>query len=199
MERWQRGQELAEEDQADDNDPMARQEAAAAEEQQEHESDSEDIGVTNFGLQTPAFVNTRRRERAPLPHQLLNQSRPELGNQRDPGFHPTIPAREPRASTFTTPTSTGLSPLDRFQQLSSQDRRRSGLPCGSSACRCRNSWRRQRASTMAIKTTILTTQLGNTLQRAPFEPRTRLTKTASFTPAYLRLATTRWRSLPLQP
>ncbi|KAE8183254.1 hypothetical protein CF328_g8242, partial [Tilletia controversa] len=124
MERWQRGQELAAEEQADDTGPLARPESTVAEEQHDQESDDEDIGVTNFGLHTPAFVNTRRRDRPPPPHQLLNQNRPEFNNQRTLGLHPTIPAQELRAATFTTPTSTGLSPLDRFQQLSSQDRRK---------------------------------------------------------------------------
>ncbi|KAE8248405.1 hypothetical protein A4X06_0g3740 [Tilletia controversa] len=89
MERWQRGQVLAEEERADNTDPLARQESAAVEEQHERGSDSEELGITNFGLQTPAFINTRRRDRAPLPHELRTPRSQEHHNERNRDSHTT--------------------------------------------------------------------------------------------------------------
>ncbi|KAE8238201.1 hypothetical protein A4X03_0g8911, partial [Tilletia caries] len=129
MERWQRQQEFAEDERANDTDPPGRQHSVAVEEQHKPESNSEEIGVTNFGLQTPAYVNTRRRDRAPpphlRPHQLSDQHHQEPHTPRTLGFNTTtIPARELQASSFTTPTAGGLSPLERFQLLDGQGRRK---------------------------------------------------------------------------
>ncbi|CAD6979563.1 unnamed protein product, partial [Tilletia controversa] len=114
MERWQRGQELAEDERDVNTTP------AAAEEQPEPESDSEEIGITNFGMQTPAFVNTRRRDRAPPPHQRIQQS----DSQPTPTSRTTVAAQELRASSFVTSTPGGLSPRDRFRLLDGQNRRK---------------------------------------------------------------------------
>ncbi|CAD6890816.1 unnamed protein product [Tilletia controversa] len=98
------GCRLAEDERADHIDPTARQESAAVEEQHERRSDSEELGITNFGLQTPAFVNTRRRDCAPLPHEL--RDRQELSNQRHIDSRETPPA----GSSSRRPTTSADGP-----------------------------------------------------------------------------------------
>ncbi|KAE8238562.1 hypothetical protein A4X06_0g8712 [Tilletia controversa] len=120
MERWQRDRELAEDERDDNTDPPARQESAITEEQLEPGSDSEKIGITNFGMQTPAFVNNLRRDRAPPPHPRIQQP----DSQPTPASLTTVAAQELRASSFVTSTPGGLSPLDCFRLLDGQDRRK---------------------------------------------------------------------------
>ncbi|KAE8218031.1 hypothetical protein CF319_g8011 [Tilletia indica] len=114
VERWQRDQPDEEDQEDTDGDEQAadiQQHVDPAQRPIQQTTTTSAQGVALFGDRTPPFVTTARPPRVP-PHMTQNA--------------PTTPiaAHSLRAQTFTTLAGNGSTPLDRFNDLNSQDKRK---------------------------------------------------------------------------